>query len=133
MASNKVKMEEAARDAQAISPYHVGSYWIRSFSFEHKFRPFKAQVTSKCCTFKAELKATGGASSSSSAQKDYKRFYRQHFYEDPIWPSCEKRQRRLHLLSPTYLQPGCNENRAVIGLGESENGASQHHKAWSYM
>ena len=41
--SNKEKMEEAPRDAQAISPSHVGSYWIRSFSFEHKFRPFKAQ------------------------------------------------------------------------------------------
>ena len=41
--SNKDKMEEAPRDAQAISPSHVRSYWIRSFSFEHKFRPFKAQ------------------------------------------------------------------------------------------
>ena len=42
-------------------------------------------------------------------------------------------KRRSPAFAVSYLQPegGNNENRAVKGRGE--NGASQRHKAWSYM
>ena len=53
---------------------------------------FKARVTSKCCTWEAEFKATGRSSLLSGAlvclrRRTIKSFYSRHLYGDPIWRS----------------------------------------------
>ena len=81
---------------------------------------FKARVTSKCCTWEAEFKATGRSSLPPSprlsAQKDYKEFLQSTSLRGSNLEERAVKQTAAPAFAVSYLQPGgCNENRAVKG------------------